>query len=122
MKFNLPSKLTAILALVAGVLAVLNQFVFKLGSDWSSAVTVALVFISGLGISPLFGQAWESKFKSILHIGPGISLLISSGIAALTVAVTTFSITPSVKHAIVVVLTVLAGLGFAPATAEVVRA
>ena len=116
MKLNLPSTVTAGLSLVAGVLATLNQFVFHVGSNWYSAVTIALIFLAGLGISPLFGQAWEAKFKSLFHINSSLSLVISSAIGALAIAVTTFNFDSTIKSIIVVVLTVAAGLGFAPAT------
>lgn len=120
MKLNLPSAVTTGLSLAAGVLATLNQFVFHIGSSWYSAVTVALVFLSGLGISPLFGQAFESKFKSIFHLGPSFSLIVSSAIAAVTIGVSTFHINGTVKSIVVVALTVLAGLGFAPTTTNVI--
>ena len=120
MKFNLPSILTTAASLVAGVLATLNQLVFHVGSNWYSAITVALVFISALGISPLFGGAWANKFESVLHLPKQFSLAVSAALAAATVAVTTFHFDGTVKSAIVVTLTIFAGLGFAPETGALV--
>jgi len=55
--------MTTLLSLVAGVLAVLNQTSFDLVQPWKTALTVALVFLTGLGISPLTGPAFRNAFE-----------------------------------------------------------
>lgn len=110
MKLNLPSGLTTVLGLVAGVLAVLTQTTFGFPAKWASFVTVALVFLAGLGISPLVG----SSFRSVLHLSQAASLVISSGLSALAVAVTTFSLSTGLKGILEGVLAFASALGFAP--------
>lgn len=105
-----PSSWTLVGSLVAGVLAVLNQTVIKAGSEWYQAITVALVFLSGIGISPLVG----AQFRAALHLSARVSLVIASGMATVTVAISTFHFDGTIKTVLVAALTFLAGLGFAP--------
>lgn len=110
MKLNIPSQVTVALGLAAGVLAILTQTTFGLGAEWASYVTVALVFLAGLGISPLVGPA----FRSALHLSQSASLIISSVLSALAVAATTLNVSVGVRGVIEGVLAFAAALGFAP--------
>ncbi len=112
--FNLPSKASLVLSVLAGVLAVLNAVVFHVGSDWSAWINAALVFLAGIGISPLVGPA----FRAALHLSPVVSLFLSAGISALTVGLSTLHMSSALHAVIAAALAFLAGLGFGPATAE----
>jgi phosphate starvation-inducible membrane PsiE len=109
-KIGLPSIVVVVLSLIAGAIQVLNEVVFHLSSDWHAYLAIILVFLAGIGISPLVG----ARFKAALHLPPWLGYLITAGMSALTLAMTTLHI-GSVAHAVIAaVLTVLAGLGFAP--------
>ena len=110
MKLNLPSQVTVALGLAAGVLAILTQTTFGFAAAWTSYITVALVFLAGLGISPLVGPA----FRSALHLSQSMSLIISSALSALAIAVTTFNVSTGVKGILEGVLAFASALGFAP--------
>jgi hypothetical protein len=110
MKLNIPSWATTILSLIAGGLAILNQVSFGFGSPWGVYVTLALVALAGLGISPLVG----AQFRSALHLSHSASLVITSIVTTAGVAVTTLSISPTAKGIVVGILAFLAGVGFAP--------
>lgn len=111
MKLQLPSWLTTALGALAGVLAILNQTTLHAGSSWSGYITVALVFLAGLGISPLVGE----KFQSAVHLSPKVGIVISSALAALAVALGTLNVSAGVKGIIQGVIVFAAALGFAPA-------
>ena len=113
MKLQLPSWATTVGGLVAGVLAVLNQAAFSFAAPWQTYITIALFFLSGIGISPLVGPA----FRAALHLSTKASLVISSALGAAGVAATTLDVSPGVKGAILGALTFLAALGFAPVVA-----
>lgn len=110
MKLNTPTLQTIVLSVAFAILSVLNSTTLHLGAPWTTYITVALVFIAGLGISPLTGAA----FRSILHLSNGASNLIAAATAAATLAATTIDTSSPVHAVIVGVLTLLAGLGFAP--------
>ena len=114
LKVHTPSAWTTLGGLVAGVLSVLNQEFVRSSSAWHSAITVALVFLSGIGISPLVG----AKFRAALHLTTRVSVVIASGLAAATVAVTTIRMDGTVKTIIAGVLVFAAALGFAPASTQ----
>jgi hypothetical protein len=113
---HLPTPVTIGLSLLAGLLTVLNTTTFHFISPWKAVLTVALVFIAGLGIGPLTG----ANFRNALHIPQNVNVVISSAFAAATIASTTITMSLT-AHAIAVgVLTVFAGLGFgtAPTTVQ----
>lgn len=117
MKLQLPSWATTVGGLVTGILAVLNQTTFSFAAPWQVYITIALFFLSGIGISPLVGPA----FRAALHITTKVSLVISSALGALALAATTLSISSGAKGAILGVLTFLAALGFAPTAVGVLQ-
>lgn len=108
LQFHLPTWATTALALLAGLLQVLNTTTFGFVQPWRGAITVAVVFIAGLGIGPLAGSA----FRAALHISQNLNVLINAVLAAAVVAVTTLSMGQPVRATILAVLTILAGLGF----------
>lgn len=108
MKLKAPSWVTTVLALLAGALSVLNQTTFDLGSPWRNVLAIALVFIAGLGIGPLTGSA----FRTALHLSQNLSVLISSGLGALSIIVVTIHMSTGVHAVILFVITTAAGLGF----------
>jgi hypothetical protein len=108
---KLPSWATTALGALAGVLAILNQTVFHAGSPWSAYITIALVFLAALGISPLVGE----KFRSAVHVSPKVGIIVSAFLAALAVAMTTLSVSAGVKGVIQGVLVFFGALGYAPA-------
>jgi hypothetical protein len=110
---NLPTWFTTGLSLLAGALSVLNQTTFGFPAPWGTSLTIALLFLSGLGISPLVG----ARFQNALHLSPRLSLAISTALAAAGAAALT--IDDKTARAIVVgILTFLAGLGFGPKPAQ----
>jgi hypothetical protein len=108
---QIPTWATALASATATVLTVLNQTTFGFDAPWRSALTVALAFIAGLGISPLTKKA----FQNLIHLPHGVSVAISSGMAAAALGLTQIDASQGVKGLIVGVLTFLAGLGFGPA-------
>lgn len=112
--FRLPTAVTVGLALLAGLITVLNTTTFGFVAPWKAVLTVALVFIAGLGIGPLTGAG----FRNALHIPQNLNVIISAAIAAATIGSTTIGMSTA-AHAIVAgVLTVLAGLGFGTAPTD----
>lgn len=112
-KFRIPSSIATIVALAAGVIAVLNQTTFGFVQPWKTGLTVALALVAGLGISPDKGTA----FRNALHLGPKVLIFITTGMTALTLAVSTLSMDGTTKGLIMGILTMLTGLGFGQATA-----
>ncbi len=110
MTLKVPSSATIVLSLLGGVLAVLNQTVLHLGSHWSTYITVGLVFLAGLGISPLVGK----QFRSALHPSHQVSVIISAALSAAALVLTTINVSSGLKAILGGVLTFLAGIGFAP--------
>lgn len=108
---KLPSWATTILGLAAGFLAVLNEVAFGFNPTWRGYLSVVLIFLAGLGISPLVGSA----FRAALHLSPAASLAISSGLAALALAVHTFSLSEGLRGVLQGVLAFATAIGFAPA-------
>jgi hypothetical protein len=111
MKLKLPSWATISLGVLAGILAVLNQTTFDIASPWKSYVTIALVFLSALGISPLVGE----KFQSAVHLAPSVGIVISAALAALAVGLSTLSVSEGVKGLIQGIIVFFGAFGFAPA-------
>ena len=107
---TIPSWASTVLSLIAGALAVLNQVTFGFGSPWQPYVTVALVFLAGLGISPLVG----AQFRAALHLSHAASLVIAAVLAAVTLALTTLHVSAGLQGILGGVLTFLVGIGFAP--------
>jgi hypothetical protein len=108
---KLPSWATTTLGAGAGVLAILNQTTLHAGSPFSGYITVSLVFVAGLGISPLVG----AKFQSAVHLSPKVGIVVSAALAALAVALTTLNVSVGVKGLIQGVIVFFGALGFAPA-------
>jgi hypothetical protein len=113
---KMPTWASAALSAIAGVLAVLNQVTvpWAAGSDYKSYVTVALIFLGGLGISPLLGSA----FKNVLHLPLWVSAIITSGLAAAGVAVQITSMSNTPKAIIEFAIAFGTGLGFGPITSN----
>jgi hypothetical protein len=111
MKLKLPSWATITLGVFAGILAILNQTTFDIATPWKSYVTIALVFLSALGISPLVGE----KFQSAVHLAPSVGIVISAALAALAVGLSTLGVSEGVKGLIQGVIVFFSAFGFAPA-------
>lgn len=105
-----PSQYTTILALVCGVLTVLNQTTFGLPTAAKTGITVALGAFEFLGIGPLLGP----KFKAALHLPAAVGTAIS---IVLLVALVVVQQDTSLPYSAIVigVINVLGGLGFEPA-------
>jgi hypothetical protein len=114
MKLKLPSWASVTLGIGAGVLAVLNETTFGFATDWRGYISVVLIFLAGIGISPIVGAA----FRAALHLSTTVSLLISSGLAALALAVHTFNLSEGLRGVLQGVLAFAAAIGFAPTTPE----
>jgi hypothetical protein len=108
---KLPSWATTIFGLAAGVLAILNETTFGFNPTWRGYASVILIFLAGLGISPLVGSA----FRAALHISTAVGLIISSALAALALAVHTFNLSSGLRGVLQGVLAFAAAIGFAPA-------
>lgn len=109
MKINLPSSVTIVLALIAGVVSVLLQGAFDLDLAWVTGLTVLLVFLSGVGIGPLTGD----QFVAALHLPPSITVALASLLSAAALAVTQIHDATTVKI-LAGVITFLSALGFGP--------
>ncbi len=118
MSLKLPTWATTALSLVAGALTVLNQTTFDLGSPWKVGLSVALVYLTGLGISPLVGNA----FRNALGLSHGASVAISAVLSAAVLIITSVHMSTGLHAALVGIITVLAGVGFGPALAPTRRA
>jgi hypothetical protein len=115
MRLNIPTAVALVLSLVAGVLAVLNVTTFQFTQPWHNDITVALVFLAAIGISPLVGP----YFRNALHLTAAASVVITAVLMAASAAITTLNLSTDAKGIIVGILTFLAGIGFGPATGPV---
>lgn len=106
---------TVVLSLVAGALAVLNQTTFDFGGQWHQVVTVSLVFLAGLGITPLTGAA----FKNALHLPHAAAVIITGVFVAMQAVQLDISMSPAVHAVLAGVIVILAGLGFGTGTSTV---
>ncbi len=111
MQLRLPSWATTLLGLVAGVLAILNEVTFGLSTEWRGYVSMALIFLAGLGISPLVGPA----FRSALHVSNQASIAVSSVLAGLALVVHGVDLSTGLRGVLQGILTFAAAVGFAPA-------
>jgi hypothetical protein len=111
MNLKLPTLATLGLSLLAGVLVVLNVTAFGFGQPWLIGTTLALTFLAALGISPLTG----ASFKAALHLSNGISNAIAAALVALQLGLSTVTMSTGVHAILAGCITLLAGLGFAPA-------
>jgi hypothetical protein len=112
MKLNIPTAVAVVLALVGGVLQVLNQTSFHFAASWHELIVFGLLVITGIGISPLVGPS----FRNALHLTLAATTTITVIVMVLAAAVQTLSLDASLKGIINGILTVLAGLGFGAAT------
>jgi hypothetical protein len=110
MTLKLPSWVAVTLGLIAGILAILNEVTFGLDAELRGYVSIVLVFLVGLGITPLVGPA----FRAALHLSQTVSLFISTGLAALALAIHTLNVTEGVRSVLQFVLVFAAAIGFAP--------
>lgn len=79
---GLPSIATVILGLIAGALTVLVKGAFGLPSTWQYVIAAVLIFLGGVGVTPLLGPA----FRSALHLPLAVTTLISAGMSAASYA------------------------------------
>jgi hypothetical protein len=114
MKFNVPTVLATVLAIVAGLAQYFNQATFGLSPAWHSALTYGILLISLLGISPLVGAEIGAAIRNLLHISATLTTVIGLVIFAASAAVTTFSLSMDVKGLILGILAFLAAIGFGP--------
>lgn len=112
MRLNVPTAVAVVLALVGGVLQVLNQVIHGISNPWHELFTFGLLVITGIGISPLVGVG----FRNALHLTLAATTTITILVMTLTAAVQTLSLDSTVKGIILGILTVAAGLGFGAAT------
>ena len=110
LKLKLPAPITVALSAIAGALVTLNVTTFHLGQPWVTGITVAITALAAFGISPLTGPA----LIAALHLPQKIVNIIAAGLMATQLALQTVTMSTT-AHAIVAgVITLLAGLGFAP--------
>lgn len=109
---KLPSKAALILGVAGGILTGLNVAVFQFAEPWHSYVTVALLFITGLGVSPLVGTG----LLAALHIPQSLALTVTSALGVLAVAIQTFAWAASAKGIVTGIIAFVAAIGFAPTT------
>lgn len=107
---GLPAPVVVVLALLAGGLQVVNVAVLNLSTALHAGIGIIIVFVVGLGVSPLVGDA----FRNALHLPAWAFTLIAALLSAATLAVTVLPMSTSLHTIILTVITVLAGLGFAP--------
>lgn len=110
---GLPTIAALVLSLIAGALQVVNQVVLSGHPEAFAGVTVLMVFLAGIGVSPLVG----SQFRAALNLTPTISYILTGLVSAVTLALATLTVPTIVHDVLSVVLTIAAGLGFAPAVA-----
>jgi hypothetical protein len=107
---GLPTWATTLLGLLAGALAILNEVAFGFDAEWRGYLSIVLIFLSGVGISPLVGPA----FRAALHLSTTASMFITSALAALALAVHSVNISEGWRGVIQGVLAFAAAVGFAP--------
>ncbi len=108
---KLPSRVTVLLGLLAGVLAYLNESAFGFSPEWRGYISFGLILLSGLGITPLVGPA----FRAALHLSTSASAAISTALATLALVVHSIALPLDVRGVLQAVLTFAAAVGFAPA-------
>jgi hypothetical protein len=115
---GVPAAAAVVLGLILGAAEVVNEVVLEASSQWHSYILVLLVFGGGVGISPIVGPA----FRAALHLPSWAGYVVSAGMAAAVLALSTVDMS-NLLHAVVgAALTVLAALGFAPASPVAVGA
>lgn len=114
-KLGLPTWATTLLGLLAGALAILNEVAFGFDAEWRGYLSIVLIFLSGVGISPLVGPA----FRAALHLSTTASMFITSGLAALALAVHSVNVSEGWRGVIQGVLAFAAAVGFAPTVTTV---
>lgn len=112
---KLPTWATTVLGLLAGVAAILNETTFHLPAQIHGGLAIGLVFLAGIGISPLVG----ASFRAALHLSQSVSVLLSSGLGALALAIHTLNVSEGLRGVLQGVLTFAAAIGFAPSVNEV---
>ena len=110
---GIPTAAAGVLALVGGILQVVNYSVVSAGSQLHSAIAVIILFLISLGITPLVGV----KFRAALHLPSGVSYVVTAVVSAGGLALLTISMPKTTHEIIAAALTVLAALGFS-ASAE----
>lgn len=112
---GIPTVAAVVLSLVAGGLQVINEVVLEASPQWHSYIAIILVFLAGIGISPLVGSA----FRAALHLPPWAGYLISAALAAAVLALSTVGMSNAAHAVIAAVVTIFAALGFAPSSLPV---
>ena len=110
-RLNLPSQLTVILSIAAGVIvAFIGSGIINLEAGWSEGLQIALTILAAWGISPLTGAA----FRAILHLSNGLSVAIAGALGSLQIIFLQVHMSAGLHGLIAGLLAFAAGLGFAP--------
>ena len=112
---GLPTLAATILALVGGVLQVINYSLIPGSSVLHGYIALALYFLLASGIPPLVGPA----FKAALHLPAWASYLLSALLGVGMLAVGTVPMPDLAREIISAAVTVLSALGFSPAVVPV---
>jgi hypothetical protein len=105
---GMPAAVVVVLSLVAGGLQVANQILLKSDPQIQGIIAVFLVFLVGIGVSPVTGVA----FRNLIHLPPWALTLITAIVSALTGALQIVALSVTVHTVIATLLTILASLGF----------
>jgi len=109
---KLPTWATWVLALLAGVIELLNVTTFGFAPVYQNLVTIAGSFLAALGISPLTHDA----IQNMLHLTHTAALSLATAFATASAFVTQLSgVSQTTKGIIIGVLALVAGVLFGPA-------
>jgi hypothetical protein len=111
-KFNLPTAVTVILGILAGILEYLNTVTFNFPVSWHQAIKYGILLVGLVGVTPLVGANIGAAIRNVLHMTPATFTAVSAGVYALAAAVSTFSITGETKGIILGVVAFLSTIGF----------
>ena len=116
---QLPSQLTFILSIIAGVIvAFVASNIITLEPAWSQGIQIGLTILAAWGISPLTG----TSFRAVLHLSNGLAVFIAGTLTALQIVFLQVNISAGLHGVIAGVLAFAGGLGFAPSIALATKA
>jgi hypothetical protein len=103
-----PKIATLVLALIGGVLQVLNYSVISATSSVHAIIAVIIYFLISAGIPPLTGNA----FRGAIHMPAWVSYVVSGLLGSAVLAITTVHMDAAVHETVAAIITVVEALGF----------
>jgi hypothetical protein len=107
-KVGWPKIATLVLALIGGVLQILNYSVISATSSVHAIIAVIIYFLISAGIPPLTGDA----FRAAIHMPAWVSYVVSGLLGSAVLAITTVHMDAAVHETLAAVITIVEALGF----------